>query len=88
MAELLPELSDPLVHPGEAVHVSDIVHDKCAYPVIKTGLTLRVPVVNGVETVVHLLSGGVPYGELIQLTLIVSLVCRSYVLLEEEGVEG
>ena len=88
LAELLPQLSDPLVHPGEAVHVSDIVHDKCAYPVIKTALTLRVPVVDRVQTVVHLLSGSIPYGELVQLALIVSLVSRSYVLLEEEGVEG
>ena len=36
---------------------------------------------------VHLLAGSVPYGKLVQLTLIVSLIRRPYVLLEEECVQ-
>ena len=87
LAELLPELSDPLVHPGEAVDVSDIVHDKCACLVNFIRLTLRVPVVDCVQTVVHLLAGSVPDCELVQLTLIVSLVRRPYVLLKEESIQ-
>lgn len=88
MAELLPQLPDPLVHPGKAVDVSDIVHDKCPYIVNGNGLTLRVPIVDSVEAVVHLLASGVPDGELVQLALIVGLVRGPYVLLKEESIQS